>query len=93
MRISQSLKWHVFFMCDMSFSFMQATFDCLVSAFFKFWVLSTNMANILKEADAYNSSDDEDYVPPVDAPEENENDAYLIEKEDIDATKPSEPTK
>ena len=30
--------------------------------------------------DSYNSDEDEDYVPPADAPPENENDAYLVDK-------------
>jgi hypothetical protein len=45
------------------------------------------------EIDDYNSSEDEDYVLPKDAPAENENDAYLIEKDEKETKKTSEPTK
>lgn len=46
-----------------------------------------------KNDEEYHSSEDEDYLPPVDAPPENENDAYLIAKEGDDDKKSSEPTK
>lgn len=41
----------------------------------------------------YDSSDDELYVPPEDAPPENENDAFLVKKDDDSVDKQKAPSK